>query len=299
MKLFKQILSTVALAAMTCPLVTSCQNVEVEDSNVQNPIGNRVSLQFNITHLELIPFYGSGVTRATNVAETCNKLSLAVYQNDKLVANQHQTSQDEKFGTMDVQLERGTYRIVVIAHNGEKAPVMTTASKITFDKKITDTFYYSEEINLDKDSTCNLTLKHAVAMFRLKIQDAIPTQVTRMRFNYTGGSSAFDAIKGTGSTIETSQTEFKEITSEMHGKGNTFEVYTFPKEEESILEKMTVTAYNSSATTIKEHNFSNVKIRRNYISQYEGEFFAAGTKALEFAINLTCPEEWGLSEYNF
>lgn len=78
-----------------------------------------------------------------------------------------------------------------------------------------------------KDSSYNLELKRAVSKFRLIVDDSIPSDVVQMKFYYTGGSSTFNPVSGYG-CINSRQTEFRVVTSEMHGKGCQFEVFTFP-----------------------------------------------------------------------
>lgn len=251
--------------------LVSCQKVVVDDIVGTGEVEDGVAIRFNVTKIEQIPFPSPMAVRATDVKEACNKVSLAVYKDGTKVSQVNQESSDSKFGDFQLVLSPGTYKIVVIAHSGMKNPTMTDMQKITFDGKVTDTFYYSGDFTVDDAASYNLELKRAVAMFRMITTDNIPAGVAKMQFYYTGGSSTFDAVQGVG-CVNSRQTEVREVTADMIGKPGTFEVYTFPKTDSNVLD-MKVTAFNASNVMMLEKVFSEVEIQRNMITQYTGNFF--------------------------
>ena len=87
----------------------------------------------------------------------------------------------------------GTCQLVVIAHCCDGSATITSTEKVTFpSNKVTDTFYYYGYLVVtDARNSYDLTLIRAVAMFRLVLTDEdIPSNVTRMKFYYTCGSSS-------------------------------------------------------------------------------------------------------------
>ncbi len=262
----------------TCVFIfclTACQKVTTEDIIGQEPAKDGVTVQFNVTKLEQIPFPTAMNVRAADVKSLCSKVSLAVYQAGTKFSQINQLSTDADFGRFKLVLASGSYQFVVIAHNGQKNPTMTDIGKITFDGKVTDTFYHYAEFTVDQTATHDLELQRAVAMFRLIATDNVPAAVSRMQFYYTGGSSTFDAVHGVGS-VNSRQSEYRDVTADMVGKPGSFEVYTFPRADSNAL-KMTVTALGATDNTIALKEFPEVGIQRNMITQYSGEFFGGSS----------------------
>lgn len=263
------------LACVCLFSLSACEKMQTEDIVGPEPEKDGLAVQFNVTKLEQIPFPADLSSRASDVKTLCSKVSLAVYQSGTKISQVNQLSTDANFGRFQLVLSPGTYQFVVIAHNGQKNPTMTDIEKITFDGKVTDTFYYYTEFTVDKAVTRDLELQRAVAMFRLIATDNVPTAVSKMQFYYTGGSSTFDAVHGVG-CVNSRQSEYREVTAEMVGKPATFEVYTFPRTDSNTL-KMTVTALDATDNTIILKEFPQVGIQRNMITQYTGEFFGGQT----------------------
>ena len=255
--------------------LTACQKVTTEDIIGQEPVKDGIVVQFNVTKLEQIPFPTSMAVRASDVKSLCGKVSLAVYQGGTKINQVNQQSGDADFGRFKLVLAPGTYQLVVIAHNGLKNPTMTDIGKITFEGKVTDTFYHYSELSVEQTATHDLELQRAVAMFRLVATDNVPSAVSRMLFYYTGGSSTFDAVHGVGS-VNSRQSEYRDVTADMVGKPASFEVYTFPRADSNAL-KMTVTALGATDNTIALKEFPEVGIQRNMITQYSGEFFGGSS----------------------
>ena len=293
------------LACLLCLFLSSCQKVSTivdEEENVNTEGGSVI--QFNITRLEQLPFNTDVSSRSTDVKAACKLISLAVYQNNKKIQQVNQTSDDAGYGSFKLNLVSGDYQVVLIAHNGTKAPTMTDVNNIPFDgNKVTDTFYYCDSITVDGNASHDLTLKRAVAMYRHVVIDQFPSNVARMYFYYTGGSSTFDAVKGVG-CVNSRQSLFCEVTSDMHEKGGAFELYTFPRVDSNAL-KMKVVAMDSGDNTVKEMNFSDVEISRNTITQYKGSFFGGpptntNVEDLDsISFELMSDDEWRQVDYTY
>lgn len=281
---------------------TACQKAVIEENETSTVVENGVAVQFNVGKLEQIPFGNTMAARATDIRTACTRLSLAVYQNGKKTSQINQLATDADYGKVRLVLTPGTYRIAVIAHSGEKNPTMTDAERITFDGKVTDTFYYCDEFTVQGNATHDLTLRRAVAMFRLIVEDSIPEKVTTMRFYYTGGSSTFDAVHGVG-CVNSKQSESRTVATTMRAPGSTYEVYTFPRADSQSL-KMQVTAHDAASNVVMEQTFAGVGISRNMITQYSGTLFggASGITPLQgdtIQLSLYSVDEWQVVNHTF
>lgn len=290
------------LACLLCSSMLSCQKVMIDDPTEENGDGSRVVVRLNVDRLEMLPFAGAKSTRATDVKAVCSRLNLAVYQNGERIEQVNQESSSDTYGQLKVVLAPGQYTVAVIAHSGAKNAVMTNPEKITFDGKVTDTFYYYGELTVRGDTSQDLTLQRAVAMFRLKITDKVPENVSRMHFFYTGGSSTFDAVHGVG-CVKSQQGELRDVVADMYEHGGVFEVYTFPRADSNVL-SVTVKALDAGNNLLVEKQFPEVAVKRNMITQYQGSFFGgppSGDNAKEdsICINWDSPDEWEQLDKSF
>lgn len=270
----------------------SCEKAytgEEEKGNVQE----LSKVTFTITDFEQIPFsdaiYGSRAT--TDMGQICTRIDLAVYDSEGTkVKSINQTAADNKFGTLSLSIPQGSYQVAILAHSGTGAPTMTALEKITFkDNKVTDTFYYYGSITVGENSSFSISLKRAVAMFRLITNDNTPNEVTQMRFYYTGGSSTFNAKTGFG-CVNSRQTEIRSVPSGAHSSAARYEVYTFPHENEGKL-KMTVTALDADGSEICGNEFYDVPVTVNKITQYSGDFFGGENRSAS-ELRLNAEGEW-------
>ena len=235
--------------------------------------------------------------KASAVASACSRITFAVYKDGERVAVTNQDADDSNFGSCDMVLPKGTYRIVVVGHNGAGAATTTDVEKITFkNNKMTDTFWCTSTVNLDGDTDVSLNMKRVVAMFRLKITDDIPAKVAEMKFYYTGGSSTLSGVTGYGS-VNSKQTEVRTVEESMRSGGAEFEIYTIPHETDDVL-NITVTALDAEGKTVKETTFNDVPVTVNKIRQYEGEFFSESAEEGRGKVYLTVDDEWDGTDTN-
>lgn len=286
---------------LLCLSLVSCQKMIIDDDDDEvGGVSDSRMVRFNVVQLEQMPFADTFSSRGTDVKSVCSRISLALYQKGVRVKQINQKLEDENFGHLKLLIPTGTYKVVLIAHSGEKNPTLTNPEKITFSGKLTDTFYYCEDLELTDGGTYDLKLKRAVAMFRLIVADQIPPEVALMYFYYTGGSSTFDAVHGFGNA-NSKQSDSFDITEAMHGKPGTFEVYTFPHADNGTL-KVKVTAHDVGDNVLVEKEFGDVEVKRNIITQYKGSFFGGEVEDEEIGggnvqLNLYSEDEWGQTAY--
>lgn len=268
------------LSVVLCLLLCSCEkafesnNVTEKDANVVIRVSDYQQLSFDdIT-------YGSGMpsTRSSiNLYDYCTYMQFFVFDGSEKVGSLNQALGEEGYGSAAMNIPPGSYTLMVLAHKGLSYATVSSLSKVTFpSNQVGDTFYYCGDITVeaDKQNTYTITLERCVSMFRLCMEDNLPTAVAKIKFYYTGGSSTLDASTGWGN-VNSRQTVYFEIGNADKGKPAVFEVFTFPHEESSML-KITVTALNADGQTVGEKIFQSVPIQRRQITQYSGAFFESG-----------------------
>ena len=269
-------------------LLAACEKPYQADGEEKSADGANVILR--MTQFEQIAFSRASI----DITELCSRLNVAVFGSDgSKVQSVAQKEGDASFGTIAMTIPAGTYKLVVIAHNGDGSATITSTEKVTFpSNKVTDTFYYYGDLVVtDATQTYDLTLTRAVAMFRLVLTDeTIPSSVAKMKFYYTGGSSTFSPAEGYG-CVASKQTEIRTVD----GGVKTFDIYTMPHTEEDVLTKLTVTALDANDNVVKEQIFENIPITRNQITRYSGTFFSGGggnAPASSSAFRMTANPDW-------
>lgn len=282
--------------------VVSCEKVDIPQMNANSVQEDGVSVRLSISSIEQVSFdVRKSNTRASGIADYCGRITFAFFQGAEKVKMISQKASDSDFGMLQTTLPAGKYELVVIAHNGNGNPSVTSAEEIYFDSKVTmsDTFYYYGELDASKPQDLNIALMRVVAMVRFVIADNVPMGVRKMKFYYTGGSSTFNAVTGYGSK-NSRQTEYRDVEEAAHTSESYYDIYTFPHENEDVL-TLTVTALNADETTYKEQKFENIPVKINQITKYTGTFFGdtqQGGDWQKFTLSLS-NTEWNEEECHY
>lgn len=138
--------ATVFLLLMSLLLFSSCEKVILEQESSAS--GEGINVVLTVADVEA---YANGdATRGrTSVDKVCTRLCFAVYQNGQRVKYDNQKAGDSDFGTASMQLEAGSYQLLILAHSGDANPSTTKPTQIKFTNQtasggtgFTDTFYY-------------------------------------------------------------------------------------------------------------------------------------------------------------
>ena len=253
------------------------------------------NLVVRVTGFSVIPY---DTRTATPIADYCTRLGVVVYREGKKVKAVTQRQGDSAYGQVAMELEAGTYQLLVLAHSSTGNPSLATPEKIQFtnDDGFSDTFYhYGDVVVTDEQMVQDVTLERVTSMLRFTTEDPVPAEVKQVRLYFTGGSGTLDATTGYG-CVNSQQSVFFDITPDMVGKPLTLETYTIPKAETASL-KLFVTAYaldekHGGVKILTEREFPNVPIERNKITQYSGWFFSERPQT-DHAFALVAHTGWG------
>ena len=266
--------------------IISCERPLIPEQFVSDADGNLIVSVFQI---EQLPF-AAPLTR-TVLSDHCSRLSFAVYDTEgKLIKQLHQKTDDAGFGAASFAVGPGTYQVVVIGHSSGN-PTMTNPKKIKFENKdgFSDTFLFSGTVVVadeDEETTVQADLKRIASLCRVDFTDPVPQEVTQLRFQYKGGSGAFDAATGLGS-VNSTQTLFFPV--EPGQTDCSFDLYTFLHDTEGTLH-LQVTAYNDNADIIHERMFE-VPMTQRQITRLTGPYFS-GTSGQSITVVVGINAEW-------
>ena len=159
-----------------------------------------------------------------------------------------------------------------------------------------NTFLYWGEFTLDSDAGLDMeiTLRHVVAAFRVTAEDAIPAELKKMRFISTVGGTVLDATTGFAPESTGRTSEISVPASYAGEQGVDFTVYLFLPREQST-GSYTVQALGSNDAILGQKHFSDVPLRINYLTQWQGNAFDPGdvdVPSVQSGFNVKWTMDW-------
>lgn len=275
-------------------MMAACEKpiIAGDDSSSTTPHAN---LKLSVYELEQTSF--SSLLRAA-ASEVCTHLNFAVYDLEGVRQKQvNQKLGDSDFGTAYLELPKGNYQLVALAHSSNTNPTMTNPAKIQFSNAqgYTDTFLYYTTLTIgDEPQTLALSLRRIVALCRFVINDAIPESVVRLEFTYKGGSGHFNAKTGFGVTNSTQVVKF----DVQAGKQQTqYDLYTFLHNMEDDIH-LKVVAYGMTDNPLYEKEF-DIPMGQNQVTWFKGDFFTGVTPTVSQSATTTVSidDTWDSEQY--
>ena len=223
------------------------------------------------------------------------RMTMVLYQNDVRVDYVNQDNLDKDFGTMSVDLDPGTYQLVVLAHSGQRSPTTTNCHKISFSAPLTDVFSYYGDVVVGKEvNKVTVQLTRAVAKIQLTVTDEIPAAVSFFNYIYKGASVSFDPAtqKGVASTTR------RNVEVEKADGVKTFELYTFVSSDDQTVD-WDFAGYSSEKEVLGSKKISNIPVALRNVTKIESKVFD-GVIEGPTDISVTVDDTWdGVINYTF
>ena len=280
MKLVKSpFLLLLLIIFISCEHPTIPESLETGDDN----------LFVHVARVEHVPF--PAFTTRASVSEAFSRLSIAVFRSDGSRADFSNKSVDDKgFGSASFSLPEGRYQVVVIGHSAKQNPTTTHADKIQFTKATgySDTFLHNEYVELaDTPVVVNADVQRIVSLCRVVISDTIPDNVTKLHFEYTGGSSYFDA--STGLAVPSKVVQQVDFDAGAGRDSTAYDLYTFLPDDEGSIHLKAIAKDDEDNTVCTRE--LDVPLKRRQITKLTGPFFS-GASGSSITIVISVDDEW-------
>ena len=280
-------------------LLTSCEKATLtveEDDATESAVSSNekgelyVTCSFSQTQSE--------ITRASSVplSDCASRVQYVIMNGESIVYNSEQINGGgNSFGTLSVNLDPGTYRLMVFAHNeknGNPISVGTDGSIQGYNNRATESFSYSDEVVITKNKRKAVSCKLArcVAMVNFTSTDKVPAEVTKFKMTLTGVSSKYDLRNQIGVDVSTYATSMVNIDGWVSTAGMMSNVnsYVFlPAIETTINAKFEF--YNNVDELLLTRNIEGIQMRINAKTSVTGTFFQSD--GVDAAI--TVANDWG------
>ena len=236
------------------------------------PNSKRVRLNLNVVQFDVVPFTTKA---ASSVSDFCKTLHFVVFDaQGQQVSRTDQNVDDPSFGSVDIELESGSYTVVAVAHSSEEVPELTSRQVVFGRNDMSDVFFYKKTVTLGvEDKSLDVTLERATSMLRFMTEDAVPSEVTDISVILVKTSSELDLDTGLGKENVAEKMIYRHVFSdEEKGKPFTMDVYCLLNSQQKNI-PVSVMAYQGSSIKHWAIDFSGVPMEKNKITVCKGVFF--------------------------
>ena len=294
-KQFFSLIKACVCGMMLLAGAASCEKMNVEDAEEES----KANVVLRIGSVEQVPFEMAR-TRGRDVNGVCSRLNFLVYQGGGKIKQINQTSDDEDFGEVHVQLSEGRYYLVVLAHSSDDNPSSNKVDEIKFTNAMgfTDTFFYGDSLIVGEDNIMlTLELDRITALIRFISEDEPAINNNRIRINYTGGSGALNGTNNGWGKVKSQQYKWFDVDNEI----NKYDLYTIPHEGADQHLKASIYYYEINGDNVKPlfddpFVINNIPIKRNHVTVCKGKLFGSFK---ENKIKITINNDWSADSLYF
>lgn len=153
-------------------------------SVIEEPVEQKSRVLVDVRPFHLAAEDFGAATRTADAPAT--RLSFAVFDKEGNLVESVMSleSADGSFGTVEMELYPGSYKMVAVAHSGDSdADVQSTTSVILPGSTFTDTFAKVQDLTVNSGEDCSLgmTLPRVTSAFVLRLTDTPPANVKEIQ----------------------------------------------------------------------------------------------------------------------
>lgn len=200
------------------------------------------------------------------------------YVDGELINTIHQTADDSNFGEPNVLMEYGNHDLYFVASRGLNPDVDDVEHTITW-SNVRDTFWKAITMNVNSTSATevDVTLERVVTKLKLNIQDKVAADLVNITITPEKWNYGIDYISGEPASVDDSQISIDVPLSYAGTTGNlSVSVFSLSGTSEWTTD-VTVTAKNSSNSTISSVHIDDVPLLANRATVYSGNLFTSGS----------------------
>ena len=256
---------------------TACTKTNINEDFIDDTV---VQLQFSPVY-EIIEI----TKAATSISSLATRLDVWIIDGTETQAV-HQSSTDAGFGTISVTLNKTkTYTLYAIAHSANGQASLEDNVVSFPDNKVTQTLFYTTTFCPATTTSLSAVMTRISAQFRMETADAIPNDVTQMKFTVYNTGTTFNVSTGTFGNKIDKVTHYTSISRANDGTAS-FTVSLFPDNiTETANFRITVDAMKANDDVYKQREFLDVPIKSNYKTVYHGTFFTDQSFSSSFLVD--------------
>ena len=214
-----------------------------------------------------------------SISDAATRLSFAVFDaKDVLIDTAvYQQSDETGFGSVELELYPGTYKLVAVAHNGEADATIASTTSVTLPgTTFTDTFAKVQELTVEANKDCNfeMLLPRVTSAFILRVTDTPPTNLKEMEVIVnTGGfhPTSLDLNPSTNLVANNWKQTRTIAVADISKNVLIYFIGMFPTATWTV--NVSATAKDTDGNEIISHTINNVSLAPNQKTIATGYFF--------------------------
>lgn len=271
--------------ALLCIMAFSSCNKDASELNDIEPDNNTEFVMINLSPYSMESLDNFTTRAASPISGIVTKLDVWIIEGTDTIEF-HQSSGDG-FGTISATLNKTkTYTLYAIAHSANGEATLDTDHIVSFpDNKVTQTLFYTTTFSPAETTSITGVMDRISSQFRMETSDAIPNDVTQMKFTVYNTGTTFNVVDKTFGDKIDKVTHYTSINVSNDGTAN-FTVSLFPNNvTETANFRIVADAMRANNSIFKTREFPSVPIKSNYKTTYRGVFFTDQTFSSSFSVN--------------
>lgn len=275
------------MIAVALVALTACSKQVFEDETMQYDDSQQRLVRFDVQgDFETVDF-----TRGSLTADGKSMTDLWVldYMDGTLVAQLHQVSTDEDFGTPQMALDFGEHHLYFVASRG-KTPTLSTSEHTISWVTTSDTFWkdMSLEITTGSAASQSVVLQRVATKMTVNINDEVPEGMAAIEITPESWFYGLNYMTGTAVHEMTSEPRTINIPSTYIGtKGEvSASIYGISSTTEWTTD-VSVVAKDSDDDIIGQAVIRNAPFKANRVTTYSGDLFSS-----ESTFSITTDDQW-------
>lgn len=254
----------------------------------EKPLSTTESVKINFTPYEVAPMKST-----SSVSTVCSRIDVYIIEQgttDTLRIHQERTATTD-FGSATVTLQTNKiYNLIAVAHNSTdtctfNGGIVSFSGDIIKQTLVADTtFSPGDGLSL------NVVMQRIVGMFKMRVTDPIPTDVTGFQFTISPSGRKFN-ISTMQSTDPAERTHtINSVSTDNNGIAS-YNIYVMADDMTNV-KYVDIEAKALNPTNDGEvRQFTQVPIKNGYVTTYSGTFFI--TFGMDFSFSVDDWNEYG------
>lgn len=254
----------------------------------EKPLGDTEVVKFSFSPYDVAPMKAT-----SSVSTVCSRLDIYIIEQgttDTLRIHQERTATTD-FGSATVTLQTNkTYNLVAVAHNSTDTCTFSNGVVSFVGDIIKQTLVADTTFCPGDGLSLNVVMQRIVGMFKMRVTDAIPSNVTGFQFTISSSGRKFN-ISTMQSTDPAERTHtINSISTDNNGVAS-YNIYVMADDMTNV-KYVDIEAEALCPTNDGEvRQFNQVPIKNGYVTTYSGTFFI--TFGMDFSFSVDDWTEYG------
>lgn len=239
------------------------------------------------------PYQVAPMKTTSSVSSVCSRIDIYIIEQgttDTLRIHQERTATTD-FGNATVTLQTNkTYNLIAVAHNSTDTCTLN-GGIVSFPGDIVKQTLVSDTAFCPGDGlSMNVIMQRIVGMFKMRVSDAIPSDITGFQFTISPSGRKFN-VSTMQSTDPAERTHTINSTSTDNNGIAAYNIYVMADDMTNV-KYVDIEAKALNPTNDGEvRQFNQVPIKNGYVTTYSGTFFV--TFGMDFSFSVDDWNEYG------